>query len=312
MTTTSMPLVSVVLLSHNRFQRVRELLPAIQRQTYPSMEVILVDNASTDGTAEMVRRDFPGVRLIETGANLGVAAYNLGFQVAQGDHILVMDDDGLPGSNDWIEQVVIRFRANPRLGAVSCTIRMRDTGCLARDSPQFVPEGSVAEGYPGVAYNGTGAGLRAEALREVGYYPWYFNNDYLELHLCTRLLDAGWQVRHFPQVQVWHSRPSGSSNPPCSYGGLRNYYWYVWEFYPWPQVLTETLHHLGSSLRCTVRVGTAFADFWRATLHAGLGVRQAVAQRRPVSQATLDYMRWVRSHGNDYGFVAQRQPFAIG
>jgi GT2 family glycosyltransferase len=304
------PLVSVVSLSHNRKANIAELLAALRLQTYPRFEVLLVDNASTDGTAEMVRRDFAEVRLIETGSNLGAVAYNLGFEAARGAYLLEMDDDGLPGNTDWIAQVVARFEANPRLGAVCCTVRMRDTGRIAHDSPQFVPEGSTDLGYPGVAFNGTGAGLRATALRDAGGYPRHFSMIYIELHLCTKLLAAGWQLRHFPTIEVWHSRISSSSNPPLSYYGLRNYYWYVWQFYPWPHVLSETLHELGSHTKLVLRGQIPPAAFWRATRDAFLGARQVLTQRRPVSGATLKYMQWVRRHGNWHGIAPELVPFS--
>lgn len=166
--------VTVVSLTHNRRRNVAELLRTLRRQTYSSFEIILIDNASTDGTPDMIRRQFPEVRLIETETNLGMVAYNLGFEAAQGEYILVMDDDGLPASDDWIAKVVDRFQSNPRLGALSCTVRMRDSGRIAHDSPQFVPEGDSVMGYPAAAYNGTGAGLRASALLQTRLYPWHF------------------------------------------------------------------------------------------------------------------------------------------
>lgn len=305
------PPVSVVSLAYNRRKNVAELLVALRRQSHPSFEVILVDNASPDGTADMVRRDFPEVKLIETGDNLGMVAYNLGFEAAQGDYILVMDDDGLPASDDWIEQVVARFEANPKLGAVCCTIRMRDTGRIAHDSPQFVPDGNAEDGYPGVAFNGTGAGLRATVLRTAGGYPWHFNIMYLELYLCTKLLAAGWQVRHFPAIEVWHSRPSGSSNPPLSYHGTRNYLWYVWELYPWPYVLTETAHDIGWRFRLALNHQMPFSRFWQAMRDAFLGARKAFSQRRPASPEILKYLRWVRQYSNWHGLAPEIHPFDL-
>ena len=271
-----------------------------------------MDNASTDGTAEMVRRDFAEVRLIETSANQGMVAYNLGFEAAQGDYILVMDDDGLPARDDWIAQIVARFEANPRLGAISCTIRMRDTGKIAHDSPQFVPEGNDGAGYPGVAFNGTGAGLRTAALRGAGYYPWHFFRTYLELHLCTRLLGQGWHVLHFPELEVWHCRQSQSAQErPYTYFGLRNYYWYIWELYPRPQVLGETFHELGSRFKLLLGGRIPVSLFWRATRDAFLGMRKALALRHPVSTDTIGHMRRVRRHGNWHGLTPEIRPFDV-
>jgi GT2 family glycosyltransferase len=278
---------------------------ALRRQTYPSFETIVVDNNSLDGTADHIRRQFPEVRLIETGENLGMVAFNLGFEAAKGEYILVIDDDGLPAREDWISQVVSRFEANPCLGAVCCTIRMRDTGRVAHDSPQFAPNGDGERGYPGVAYNGTGAGLRAEALQQAGLYPWPYFINYLELHLCTRLIDKGWQVRYFPGIEVLHCRPSGSSHPAASYYGLRNYYWYVWQFYPWPTVLAETLHGFGWRCRSVLRGQVSFALHLRSTWDAFSALGHVIGKRQPVSRDTLAYLRTIRRHEDRSGRVAE-------
>jgi GT2 family glycosyltransferase len=303
--------VSIVTVSYNRRDNVRELFLALQGQTCRPYEIILVDNASTDGTADMVRRQFPWVKLLETGRNLNMVAYNLGLRAARGDYILVMDDDGLPGSDDWIAQVVARFEENPRLGAVCCTLRMRDTGRIAHDSPQFVPDECSGGGYPGAAYNGTGAGIRARALRQTQLYPWDYSIMYLELHLCTQLLAAGWQVRHYPEIEVWHSRPSGSSTPKFSYRGVRNYYWYVWQFYPWPQVPGETLHRLAFGARSVARGRLPARRLWRSTRDALLGARTALQGRTPITAATLAYLRRVRRHGNWHGLAPEVRPFDL-
>jgi GT2 family glycosyltransferase len=303
------PKVSVVSLAYNRRENVRELLTALRHQSYPSFEIILVDNASPDGTAEMVKQEFPEVHLIEAGGNLGMVAYNLGFEAVRGNYILVMDDDGLPGSDEWIEQVVAHFEANPRLAVVSCTIRLRDTGQIARDSQQFVPQGNLTDGYPTGAFNGTGAGLRAEALQEVGYYPVHFYRTYLEFHLCTRLVNAGWEARHFPQLEVWHSRPSGTSRRPVSYYGIRNYYWYVWEFYPWRKILYETTHRTGYYLKMGIQKKIAWRDLLKGSVDALRGLGQSLRQRHPISEATLEYLRWVRRHGNWHGIAPGKITF---
>lgn len=303
------PTVSVVSLSYNRCANVAELLQSLQRQTYRDVEVILVDNASQDGTADMVRRDFPEVRLIANPTNLGMVAYNLGFAAARGEIIVVVDDDGLPGTPDWLAQIVDRFERNPRLGALSTTIRMRDTGLLAYDSPQFVPEVQSEGGYPGVAFNGTGAALRRSAFRQVGGYPDYFFRTYLELHLCSRLINRGWQVRHFPEIETWHSRISDTSNRPYSYYGLRNYLWYVWQLYPTRNVMPETIHDLAKLSKAVVLNRATIRDGVRAFWDAYSGVNRALSHRGPVSSTALGYLRHVRRHGNWHGIAPQHRAF---
>lgn len=306
------PFVSVVSLAYNRRENVLELMEALREQDYARYQVILVDNDSQDGTADAVESMYRDVQVIRCPQNYGMVAYNFGLAEAKGKYILVMDDDGLPGSKDWMSQVVDRFESNPRLGAVACTIRMRDTGKLAYDSPQFVPTGDPESGFPAAAYNGTGAGLRAAAMHEAGYYPFHFFRSWLELHLCTRLVDAGWEVRHFPSLEVWHSRPSGSVHRPTTYYALRNYLWYVWTFYPWPEVMAETAHYLGFAFKCAVTGQAQSGRLIRGLVDGVVGWRRVSSERKPISQASLSYLRHVRRHGNDHGFAPVQRQFPFG
>lgn len=306
---STLPLVSIVSLAHNRCNNVLELIEALQRQDYPNSEVILVDNNSQDGTVEAVESSYPDVYVYQCPQNFGMVSYNFGLARAIGKYILVIDDDGLPSSSNWVSQVVAHFEANSKLGAVACTIRMRDTGRLAYDNPQFLPVGDPLQGFEAAAYNGTGAGLRAEALHQVGFYPFDFFRSFLELHLCTRLIEAGWQVRYFPSLEVWHSRPSGSTNRPLTYYGLRNYFWYVWTFYPWPQTLKETLRYLGYCLKLVLKRQLSFCLLTRTWFDLCIGWPTLSSNRQPVSLETITYLHRVRQCGNHYGFVPEYRPY---
>lgn len=306
------PPVSVISLTYNRRHQIAELLRSLQQQDYDNFEVIVVDNASTDGTADVIQSEFPYVRLMRAPENMGTFSYSLGIEAAKGVYLLVMDDDGLPAQTNWIAEVVSRFEQNPRLGVVACTVRMTDTGKIAHDSPQFVPEGSLQEGYPCAAYNGTGAGLRAAAVQSLNpIYPKHFFRTWIELCLCTNLLRTGWEVRHFPGIEVWHCRLSGSSDPVVSYYGIRNYYWYVWQFYPLPYLFAETMHALGGSVRWALQRRIPTHRFWQATRDAFVGGRLAFTQRQPVSRGTLAYLRGVRRHGNWHGIAPVQVPFGV-
>ncbi len=297
----SAPLVSVVVLTHNRRDSVLALMEALQQQDYSHREVILVDNLSTDGTIESVTASYPSVSILRSPRNLGAPTYNLGLANAKGRYVLLMDDDGLPCTVGWISQVVEVFESDPHLGAVACTIRMRDTGLIAYDSPQFIPHGSSASGFPAVAYNGTGAGLRMDAVRRVGDYPSGYFLSWIELHLCTRLIDAGWSVRYFPDIEVWHCRASGPVRRPNTYYALRNYLWYVWAFYPWPDVFTETGHYLASCAMRVVRGDVPLRIVARALGAAFVRWPSEPSTRRPISRETLNYLRSVRRCGNISG-----------
>ncbi len=93
------PLVTVNILSFNRKDELRNTLTKVFEQDYKNIEVIVVDNASSDGSAEMVKTDFPDVQLIQLNKNIGIAGWNEGFKVAKGEYVLVLDDDAYPARN---------------------------------------------------------------------------------------------------------------------------------------------------------------------------------------------------------------------
>ena len=90
------PRITVVFLAYNRREDLRLSLSKtlVELDYEPDrLDVIVVDNASSDGTAEMVRHEFPGVQLIERSWNCGISGWNDGFARATGDYVLALDDD---------------------------------------------------------------------------------------------------------------------------------------------------------------------------------------------------------------------------
>lgn len=90
------PLVTVVILAHNRVRELGVTLTALREELdYPHdrLEVIVVDNASSDGTAAMVRERFPETELVVNPANVGIAGWNAGLERGRGTFLLVLDDD---------------------------------------------------------------------------------------------------------------------------------------------------------------------------------------------------------------------------
>jgi len=113
------PLVTVNILSWNRKEDLRESLIELKKTTYPNIELIVVDNASTDGSPEMVEREFPYVKLIKMPKNIGIAGWNIGFEKANGKYIMVLDDDSYPAP-DAIELMVEEFeKADEDVGIIA-------------------------------------------------------------------------------------------------------------------------------------------------------------------------------------------------
>jgi GT2 family glycosyltransferase len=90
------PLVSIIILSYNRCSDLEYTLQRVFEQEYSPYEVLVVDNNSTDGSAAMVKENFPSVILIPLTENTGIAGWNEGARVAKGQYFFMLDDDSYP------------------------------------------------------------------------------------------------------------------------------------------------------------------------------------------------------------------------
>jgi GT2 family glycosyltransferase len=199
------PSVSFILVTRNRREVLLRTLDRVESCGLPpgAFEILVVDNASDDGTSDVVMDMFPEVRLIRQEKNLGACARNAALPVSSGRYIVFLDDDSypLPGS---IARMIRHFQHDPRLGAASCDVRL--------------PDGrSECSAYPDV-FIGCGVGLRRTAIDEVGGLPDDFFMQAEEYDLSLRLLDAGWRVRRFDDLHVVHEKSSAGR---CSWDKMR-------------------------------------------------------------------------------------------
>lgn len=125
------PLVSVVLVSWNCGRFVDGVLPSLLRQTYPAIEVLVVDNGSTDGGPELVEASYPGARVIRLGRNTGFShALNQGIRQTRGPYVLSLNFDVVlePG---FVEALVQALETRPEAGWATGALRqLRDHGVV--------------------------------------------------------------------------------------------------------------------------------------------------------------------------------------
>src|SRR5437870_5123762 len=96
--------VSIVIPTYNNSRLLAECLASLQRLRYPAdhLEIIVADNASTDGTSQLLRASFPSVKWIDMGKNAGfAAACNRGAAEASGDYVAFLNDDAV-AEPDWL------------------------------------------------------------------------------------------------------------------------------------------------------------------------------------------------------------------
>lgn len=278
--TMSLPLISVVLLCWNRRDDVEDTLAQLRRIRYANFEVIVVDNASEDGTAEMVAESYPEVRLFRMAENLGIAGYNAGFEVARGEYLVVLDDDSYPAP-DALGRMVERFLADPSIGVVAFDVRNAAAYRWGRAASHPVSTPAYM-----MSFNGAGFGIRRELFERIGWYPAEFFLYWNEQDCAYRVLDAGYRIESCSDIVALHKfspRNRASERAPFYY--TRNAFWLVWKNYPLDLALWVTVALV---YRCCYhsleqRTSVYLRAMWAAYRDSG----QLVGKRRPVSRAIV-------------------------
>ncbi|ADB29789.1 glycosyl transferase family 2 [Kribbella flavida DSM 17836] len=202
------PAVTTVVVSRNRRD---ELLASLARHQGP---VVLVDNGSTDGTAEMVTRRYPSTELVPLATNLGAQARNIGVELARTPYVAFADDDSwwAPGSLAAATRIFDRY---PRIGLLAARILLRaeeveDPLCrLMEYSP--LPDSGELPGRPILGFAACAAVVRRDAFLSVGGFDpvVFFAGE--EERVAYDLAAAGWALRYVPELVV-HHHPSPTRN----------------------------------------------------------------------------------------------------
>ncbi len=121
--TTETPLVSVIIPHWNGIKILTECLDSLKKSTWKNLEIIVVDNASTDESVSVIQKKYPDVKLVECVKNLGYAGgCNAGSSFAFGEYIIFLNNDTIQES-DWIEPLVEKLQSNEKISSVQPKIK---------------------------------------------------------------------------------------------------------------------------------------------------------------------------------------------
>jgi GT2 family glycosyltransferase len=226
------PDLSIIIVSYNTRELLLECLRSIRASAYRSEpEVIVVDNASQDGTAEAVRSHFPERLLIANSENAGFSrANNLGIEQALGRYLLLLNPDTVL-EPDVLEKMTDYMDVHRDAGMVSCKLVTADGSldlacrrsfpslwdglCRASGLSKLFPKSRLFarynltyldenQTYTVDAINGAFMFVRREAMRQVGpldedYYMYIEDLDW-----CYRFRKAGWKIVYHPEATTLH------------------------------------------------------------------------------------------------------------
>ncbi len=195
-----MTLVSFVIPSYNRSKHLKIGLQEIEKLNYDfPYEIIVIDNASSDDSVEMIRRDFPDAKLFPLENNFGAKSRNIGIDEAKGDMIVMLDDDSypLPGTIEGGIKV-LESEAGKDVGSIAFNILQADGTYWTNGL------------FP--AFTGCGAMFRKRLFDEIGAYPdnyLYYTEEY---DISCRIWANGQRVVNFRELECFHFKASLNRN----------------------------------------------------------------------------------------------------
>ncbi len=214
---------AIIILTWNAGDIAIQCLQTLARQQQAPDTVLVVDNASSDGTPERIAQHFPNVSLIRNSKNLGFSAgMNIGIRALQAtdnppDIVILLNQDTLLDPQ-WLGEIVAPFESSPDVGAVGCKIRYPNgtiqhagayldwTRAVAHHIGSHEPDkGQYDEAKPYDFVTGAALALRMTALHDVGlldtgYTPAYYEDT----DLCWRMRQHNYHILYAPKAIVTH------------------------------------------------------------------------------------------------------------
>jgi GT2 family glycosyltransferase len=292
------PLVSAIIPTRNRPDELRQTLESLKTQTYRPIEVVVVDDASTDPPEVLVHSIWPEAVFLRHNVNVAQCrCRNDAFAAARGQYLLHLDDDASLTRPDDLWGAVRCMEAEPRLGVLAFYVF----------NGQVLPETGLPAASPRytASFVGAGALMRKAAIDAAGGYREFFENDWEEEDLSIRVIDAGWRIQFFSDVVVHHRvSPQGRRSSRTWMRALRNKMWAMVMHMPARRMPLELAAKLAGGMWDAVRLLRPHR-FLQAVWLFLLGLPRAMKLRRPVSELTLRRLDAMR-----FGVVHTAEEFA--
>jgi len=212
-------LVSILIVNWNGIKHLKKCFNSLSKITYPNYEIILIDNASQDGSVEFVRKNYPQVRVIQNKKNLGFAeANNIGYKEACGKYIFFLNNDTTI-EPDCLTKLIEGIERDKNIGGIQPKILVMDEPKKLDCVGDFLTATGILQHY-GIGGNANaeqynkvveifsmkGAAMlfKRGVLEEVGVFDKDFFAYFEETDLCHRVRLAGYKIFYYPDSLICH------------------------------------------------------------------------------------------------------------
>lgn len=247
---TPWPTVDILLLNWNGRQLLQQFLPALDQLQYPgSYQLVLVDNGSTDDSLSFVQQQYPHIRCLANGRNLGFSrGMNQGLRQSQAELVVLLNTD-VEVQPDWLTELARPFRHDPTIGITGAKLYYPDGRLLQHagatlDYPlglgqhrfyRQADHGQADEQIDVPYVTGAAMAIHRRLIDKIGlldeaFAPFYYE----EVDYCTRAIEAGFRVLYVPTAVAIHheSLTMGSASPRQFYDLNRNRLYYLIKHQP--------------------------------------------------------------------------------
>lgn len=283
-------LVSYIILTRNRKEELADALRSVRNQDYAYKEIIVIDNASSDGTDEMIKKDFPDARYYRMDNNVGACGgRNVGIKEAKGEILIFLDDDAIFEKGSETTTAVNKFNSIPDIDAIAFKVidylsggvshGVRQGGYPVRGKGVILEDKEVSYFFIG------GAAFRRRVFENAGL----FHEEYFiyceEMELSFRMLEKGMRILFIPGIAILH-KMSSAGRMPHIYYQLRNRIWIVIKYLPLPYAVMHISLWLLYLLFHSLRDGK-ISEYIKAVFDSAKGLPHIIKNRTVLSRGTI-------------------------
>jgi len=255
------PLISVIILNWNGRKVVEACLNSVLKQTYKNLEVIVVDNASSDGSREFINEKFPGIKLIANKENLGFdGGNNVGLKLAKGEFMMMLNNDTVLVP-DCIEELKKSIEKDKRFGACASKVVLNegknlidvagiavclDGMSIGRGRMESIDKFNQEEE---VFFASDCACLyRREMIEDIRLPDEIYDEDFFayadETDMGWRARLSGWKCIYSPKAVCYHCHSASTSNysPFKAFLVERNRIWVAIKSFPLPVIFLGLIY----------------------------------------------------------------------
>ncbi|NLW32992.1 MAG: glycosyltransferase family 2 protein [Fibrobacter sp.] len=260
----SLPLVSVIILNWNGKNHIVECLSSVTASTYSNLEIIVVDNNSTDNSLDLIQ-GFKNISLIRNPHNIGFCAgNNKGFAYAKGKYIVTLNNDTAVNPH-WLEKPVELLERDNSIGIISC--RQMDyfnhnkinglfhyadkhLSFSSFGFGELIQDKHLKSGLV-IGANGASSIFRKTLINSIGGFDERFFAYHEDCDISMRAFLSGWKCLYVPEAVIFHKEGSSlkKKNKIFRYYLERNRIWFLYKYFPLSFLLKHLLNLVFWELR---------------------------------------------------------------